>query len=91
MLSVGIPSNKEQQQANCTNKQTEKKKTRTNEFNEVRQLPTPLGQKGRDIIINQLQDTINRGNTSLYIATESMKIRKQTTLNLNQKRTLNSI
>ena len=46
-----------------------KKKARTHKFNEVQQLPMSSGQKGREILlINQLQYTINRGNTPIYIA-----------------------
>ena len=54
-------------------------------FNEVWQFV--LGSEGeREILlINQLYDTIHRDNPPLYIARESLKKRKPTGLNLDQK------
>ena len=51
---------------------------RNKRFNEVRQLRTSSGQKGREILlINQLQDTIHGENTPLYIVRESLKKNQQ--------------
>ena len=64
------------------------KKERTHEFNEVQQLPTSSEQKGREILLNnQLHDIIHGNNTPLYITRESLRKRKPTDLNSDQKRT----
>ena len=59
---------------------TKWKKARIHEFNEIRQLPTSSGKKGRELLlINQLQDTINgRQHPSLYShrVHEEKKIKK---------------
>ena len=63
-----------------TNKRAKqmRKNARKHRFNEVRQLPTFSRQKGRVILFKSLiQVTINRENTPLYIARESMKKKNQ--------------
>ena len=50
------------------------KKVRTHGFNEVWQLPTSSGQKGKEILlINQLKDTNIADNTLLYVAREFLE------------------
>ena len=62
------------------------------EFTEVRQLILSSGQKGREILlINQLHNIIYGDNATLYIVRDSVKKKKPTSLNSDQKWTQNHI
>ena len=53
-------------------------------FNEVRQLPTSSGHKGRDLITQSIHDINTEDNTPLYMTRESTKKRKPTDLDQKQ-------
>ena len=84
-------NNREQQhkrKSPITRTSKQRKERENTRFNEVRQLAYVLGAERERVLIKtkQLQVTISRAITPLYIGVESLKERKPTTLNSDQKR-----